>query len=122
MNTQMVFLSSNMKSVHVNLGPDLSHLNITELKQVPKHLLQIILCGHIQRRLSCVVLHRHQISHRGPLAIVGELLHQLRHGVDVAGSDGGEEGLVGQEPHRLEVHYELKRVKSISSELGSSNT
>lgn len=106
----MAFLSGNMKGVHIKIGPDLRNLHITELEQVTKHLLQIVLCGHVQPSLACVVLHRHQIRHRGRpirrrLVVLGELIHQLSHRLEVAGSNGREERLVGQETQRLGVHY-----------------
>jgi len=59
--TQMATFGCDVKGVHIRVGPDLEHLQVTQTKQEAEHLTVTNLSSHIQQSFSRIVLHRHHL-------------------------------------------------------------
>lgn len=57
----------DVEGVHVGLGSNLNDTDIAKPQQVAEYLLHVVVGGHVQGGLAGVVLHGHQIGHRGPI-------------------------------------------------------
>lgn len=88
-----------MEGVHIRFCPNHNRLQVAEIKQIGENLAEIILRGYVERSLLLVVLKGHQGG-----GILRLILDKGLEGVDVIGSDGGEERLVGYESQGLGVH------------------
>ena len=99
----MTELRGDMEGVGIGLRPNPDNIEVTKPDQVPKKLLVVGLRCYVQGGLARVVLERHQRGERVSIGgIVGdEAVDDELEVVEVAGSDGGEEGVVRKEAERL---------------------
>lgn len=111
-NTQVTELGGDMKGVEIRLGPDLDGVEIAQADQVTERLPGVVLGSDKEGRLASIGLERREGGNGGVavVAVIGVFgLDGALERFEVAGTDGGEERLVGNEPEVLRVH--VVRVK-----------
>lgn len=98
-----------MKGIDSNSRLDIRDLKITKLKQVSEDLLEIVVSGDVESRLAGVVPQRHERSD-SVVAILRFSLEECPEGLEIAGSDDGEESVVREDSEGLGIHW--KKIQS----------
>ena len=95
----MATLSGDVEGIHAGLGPNHNSLEITELEQESEDLMEVIIGGDVESRFVGVVLHGHQSQDRSSIRwlLFCQFVDDLLQRFQVAGSDGGEQRLIGDE-------------------------